>query len=230
MLAQAYRASVRPLVHPLRTRALASAASASTRTGAGCWTSWRHLARSSPAQRLAATGVAAAAGLSVALLGNSTTTQCFSKPNNKERTYIMIKPDGVQRGLIGNIVQRFEQRGYKLVALKMTTPSVAHLKAHYADLSKKPFFPSLIEYMASGPVVCMVWEGSFAVKTGRVLLGETNPADSTPGSIRGDYCIEVGRNICHGSDAVESAEHEIALWFPEGVNSYQSCAAEWIFE
>ena len=167
----------------------------------------------------------------MALLPSSPlSAQCFTKPNNKERTYIMIKPDGVQRGLVGDIIKRFEQKGYKLIALKMMTPSVSHLKEHYADLAKKPFFPSLIEYMASGPVVCMVWEGSFAVKTGRVLLGETNPTDSTPGSIRGDYCIEVGRNICHGSDAVESAEHEIGLWFPEGVNSYQSCSAEWTFE
>ena len=84
--------------------------------------------------------------------------------------------------------------------------------------------------MAAGPVVCMVWEGSHAVKTGRVLLGETNPTDSTPGSIRGDYCIEVGRSICHGSDAVESAEAEIALWFPEGLNAYTSCASEWVTE
>jgi nucleoside-diphosphate kinase len=100
----------------------------------------------------------------------------------------MIKPDGVQRGLVGKIITRFEEKGYKLVALKMATPLKAHLEAHYADLSSKPFFPSLIEYMLAGPVVCMVWEGSHAVKTGRILLGETNPTDSTPGSIRGDYC------------------------------------------
>lgn len=100
----------------------------------------------------------------------------------------MIKPDGVQRGLIGAIVSRFEAKGYKLVGLKMATPTKAHLEKHYADLATKPFFPSLIEYMAAGPVICMVWEGSHAVKIGRVLLGETNPSDSTPGSIRGDYC------------------------------------------
>ena len=108
----------------------------------------------------------------------------------------MIKPDGVQRGLVGKIITRFEEKGYKLVAMKMASPSKQHLEAHYADLSKKPFFPSLIEYMLSGPVVCMVWEGSHAVKIGRVLLGETNPSDSTPGSIRGDYCAFFARAEC----------------------------------
>merc|ERR1712107_189821 len=86
-------------------------------------------------------------------------------------------------------------------------------REHYADLAARPFFPGLVSYMNSGPVVAMAWEGQGAVKTGRVMLGETNPAASKPGTIRGDYCIQVGRNICHGSDAVESAEHEIKLWF-----------------
>ena len=125
----------------------------------------------------------------------------------------MIKPDGVQRGLVGNIIGRFEARGFKLVALKMATPSKEHLEKHYADLAGKKFFPGLIKYMSSGPVVCMVWEGLDAVKTGRKMLGETRPLDSAPGTIRGDFCLDVGRNICHGSDAVESAEAEIKLWF-----------------
>ena len=125
---------------------------------------------------------------------------------NQERTFIMIKPDGVQRGLVGEIIKRFEQKGFKLVAMKMMQASVEHLEEHYADLSKKPFFPGLVKYMASGPVVPMVWEGLNVVKTGRVMLGETNPRDSAPGTIRGDFCIQVGRNICHGSDAVESAK------------------------
>ena len=90
--------------------------------------------------------------------------------------------------------------------------SKEHLEEHYADLKKKPFFPGLVEYMSSGPVVPMVWEGLNVVKTGRVMLGETNPKDSLPGTIRGDFCIQVGRNICHGSDAVESAKKEIDLW------------------
>ncbi|KAF9533400.1 nucleoside diphosphate kinase [Crepidotus variabilis] len=149
---------------------------------------------------------------------------------NRERTYIMIKPDGVQRGLIGKIIQRFEDRGYKLIALKMQSATTEHLEKHYADLKGKPFFPGLIKYMASGPVVAMVWEGLDAVKTGRVMLGATNPLQSPVGSIRGDFCLAVGRNICHGSDSVDSAEKEIALWFPEGVTQYTSALDTWVFE
>lgn len=144
---------------------------------------------------------------------------------------IMIKPDGVQRGLIADIIARFEKRGFKLVGLKIRTPSKELLEKHYADLAGRPFFPSLIKYMSSGPVVCMVWEGLDAVKTGRKILGATNPLASEPGTIRGDYCLAVGRNICHGSDAVESAEHEIALWFsPEELVQWKSHSYDWIFE
>ncbi|XP_053695121.1 nucleoside diphosphate kinase-like [Sabethes cyaneus] len=124
---------------------------------------------------------------------------------NKERTFIMVKPDGVQQGFVGKITQRFEQKGFKLVALKFMWADKALLEKHYADLSAHPFFPGLVNYMNSGPVVPMVWEGLNVVKTGRQILGATNPADSAPGTIRGDLCIQVGRNIIHGSDAVESA-------------------------
>jgi len=148
----------------------------------------------------------------------------------REQTYIMIKPDGVQRGLVGNIIERFENKGFKLVALKMTSPSKEHLETHYADLKSKKFFPGLIEYMLMGPVVAMVWEGDNAVKTGRVMLGATNPSDSLPGTIRGDLCIDVGRNICHGSDSVVAAKAEIALWFPEGVNTYSHHSSAWVYE
>lgn len=130
-----------------------------------------------------------------------------------ERTYIMIKPDGVQRGIVGEIISRFEKKGFFLRALKQTLPTEELLRAHYADLAEKAFFPKLLKYMLSGPVVCMVWEGKGAVATGRKMLGETNPLNSAPGTIRGDFCIDVGRNICHGSDSVESAKKEIALWF-----------------
>nr|ALS04935.1 nucleoside diphosphate kinase A 1 [Pseudodiaptomus poplesia] len=151
--------------------------------------------------------------------------------SNTERTFIMIKPDGVHRGIVGEIIKRFEQKGYKLVAMKFMQASVEHLEKHYADLAKKPFFPGLVKYMASGPVVAMVWEGLNAVKTGRVMLGETNPADSKPGTIRGDFYVQVGRNICHGSDAVESAEKEIALWFkPEELVNWTTVQAPWIYE
>jgi nucleoside-diphosphate kinase len=142
----------------------------------------------------------------------------------------MIKPDGVQRGLVGEIIKRFESKGYKLIAMKLTAPGKEHMEKHYADLKTKKFFPGLIEYMTSGPVVGMVWQGKNAVLEGRKMLGATMPSDSAMGTIRGDFCIEVGRNICHGSDAVESAEHEIALWFPEGVSEWTSCANPWVYE
>merc|ERR1712119_2793 len=130
-----------------------------------------------------------------------------------ERTFIMIKPDGVARNLVGKIVERFEQRGYKLVAMKFMQASEEHLQKHYADLACKPFFPSLVKHIASGPVVPMVWEGKDVVRQGRSMLGETDPLKSKPGSIRGDFSIDMGRNIIHGSDSVESAEKEIGLWF-----------------
>lgn len=117
----------------------------------------------------------------------------------------MVKPDGVQRGLVGAIIARFEQKGYYLRALKLINPTKELLEQHYADLSARPFFPALIQYMLSGPVVGMVWEGAGVVATGRLLLGATNPLQSNPGTIRGDFCIITGRNICHGSDTVENA-------------------------
>merc|ERR1712121_80650 len=132
-----------------------------------------------------------------------------------ERTFIMIKPDGVARGLVADIIKRFEQRGYKLVAMKFMQASEELLNDHYADLSSKPFFPSLIKHIGSGPVVPMVWEGKDVVKQGRAMLGETDPLKSKPGSIRGDFSVDMGRNIIHGSDSVESAQKEIGLWFKE---------------
>ncbi len=147
-----------------------------------------------------------------------------------ERTYIMIKPDGVQRGLIGQIIARFEAKGFHLQALKLASPPREHLEQHYADLSSRGFFKGLVDYMMSGPVCCMVWEGENAVKTGRTMLGATKPSESAPGTIRGDLCIQVGRNICHGSDSVENAEKEIALWFPEGVCNWTSHSQSWIYE
>eukprot|EP00882_Tetradesmus_deserticola_P019279 GHRQ01020741.1.p1 GENE.GHRQ01020741.1~~GHRQ01020741.1.p1 ORF type:complete len:209 (-),score=25.87 GHRQ01020741.1:673-1209(-) len=130
-----------------------------------------------------------------------------------ERSYIMIKPDGVQRGLVGEVIKRFEQRGYKLVGLKMLNVERSLAEKHYADLSEKPFFGPLVDYIISGPVVAMVWEGKNIVLTGRKMIGATNPQASEPGTIRGDYAIEVGRNVIHGSDSVENAQKEIALWF-----------------
>ena len=128
-----------------------------------------------------------------------------------ERTFIMIKPDGVQRGLIGPIIERFEKRGYKLNALKLFSPTKQLLEEHYAEHKGKGFFNDLVNYMLMGPVVCMIWEGLDIVKTGRKMLGATKPLNSEPGTIRGDFSIETGRNIVHGSDSVESAEREIKL-------------------
>ncbi|MCJ1398823.1 nucleoside diphosphate kinase [Xylographa trunciseda] len=148
-----------------------------------------------------------------------------------EQTFIAIKPDGVQRGLVGDIISRFEKRGYKLAAMKLVTPSKEHLEKHYEDLSEKPFFKGLVTYMLSGPICAMVWEGRDAVKTGRMLLGATNPLASAPGTIRGDYAIDVGRNVCHGSDSVENAKKEIALWFAKGeVMEYKLASFDWIYE
>ena len=138
--------------------------------------------------------------------------------------YIMIKPDGVQRGLVGDIVKRFEQRGYQLKALKLYQASEELLREHYCDLVEKKFFPDLLSYMLSGPVTCMVWEGENAVKMGRQMLGATNPQDSLPGTIRGDFSIVVGRNICHGSDSAENAEKEIKLWFKDGEVCARYCS------
>lgn len=147
-----------------------------------------------------------------------------------EQTFIMIKPDGVQRGLVGEIISRFEKKGFSLKGLKLMTVERPFAEKHYEDLSSKPFFGALIEYIISGPVVAMIWEGKGIVKTGRTIIGATNPAESAPGTIRGDFAIVMGRNIIHGSDSVESAQKEIALWFPDGPVNWQSSLHPWIYE
>ncbi|EIE19716.1 hypothetical protein WJX75_008683 [Coccomyxa subellipsoidea] len=148
---------------------------------------------------------------------------------NNEQTFIMIKPDGVARGLVGEIIKRFEAKGYYLRALKMMNVPKELAEEHYVDLASKPFYPGLVNYIVSGPVVATVWEGKGVVVTGRKLVGATNPLASEPGSIRGDYAIDVGRNIIHGSDAVESAKREIALWFPDGLADNKP-STQWIYE
>ncbi|KAG5440449.1 hypothetical protein PCK2_000477 [Pneumocystis canis] len=133
----------------------------------------------------------------------------------EEKTFIAVKPDGVQRGLIGTIITRFEQRGYQLIAIKLLNAPRSLLEQHYAELREKPFFNGLITYidMMSGPICAMVWQGKGAVETGRKILGTTNPLDSAPGTVRGDFALDVGRNVCHGSDSVANAQKEICLWF-----------------
>ncbi|XP_073502061.1 nucleoside diphosphate kinase, mitochondrial isoform X1 [Phyllobates terribilis] len=134
-------------------------------------------------------------------------------PEIHERTLIAVKPDGVQRRMVGEVIKRFEQRGFKLVGIKMLQASEAILGKHYHDLQKKPFYPALIRYMASGPVVAMVWEGHNVVRSSRLMVGETDSSQAKPGTVRGDLSVHISRNIIHASDSVEVAEKEIGLWF-----------------
>ncbi|XP_055264989.1 nucleoside diphosphate kinase, mitochondrial isoform X1 [Moschus berezovskii] len=131
----------------------------------------------------------------------------------RERTLVAVKPDGVQRRLVGDVIQRFERRGFKLVGMKMLQAPERILAEHYHDLQRKPFYPALISYMSSGPVVAMVWEGPNVVCTSRAMIGHTNSAKAAPGTIRGDFSTHVSRNVIHASDSVEGAQREIQLWF-----------------
>ncbi len=132
-----------------------------------------------------------------------------------ERTLILVKPDGVQRGLIGAIISRFEQRGLKLIGLKFIQMSVELAERHYSDHAGKPFYPGLVQYITSGPVAAMVWEGNGAIQAARNTMGVTRPVEAAPGTIRGDFAMEVGRNLVHGSDGPVNAEKEVALFFRE---------------
>ena len=148
-----------------------------------------------------------------------------------QRTFIMIKPDGVQRGLIGEIIARFEKKGYKLVAMKFMSPTKEFVETHYEDLRSKKFFDGLCEYICSGPVVAMVWEGGSIVEGSRLLIGATNPTTASPGTIRGDLCIELGRNLIHGSDMPEAAEREIKHWFADSeLTDSKQVTHDWIYE
>merc|ERR1712107_223620 len=132
-----------------------------------------------------------------------------------ERTFLAIKPDGVQRNLVGEIIARFERRGYQLVGLKLLAVPKELAEEHYAEHNGRPFFQGLIDFITSGPVVAMVWQGENVVAGARSMIGATSPSASAPGTIRGDFGLVVGRNIIHGSDAVETANREIALWFKD---------------
>ncbi len=130
-----------------------------------------------------------------------------------ERTLVLVKPDGVQRGLIGRIIDRFETRGLKLAGLKFIQMSDGLAAQHYAVHKGKPFYDSLVSYIVSGPVVAMAWEGKGAIAIARATVGSTNPAEASPGTIRGDFGVEIGRNLVHGSDSSENAEYELNLFF-----------------
>lgn len=147
-----------------------------------------------------------------------------------ERTFIMIKPDGVQRGLVGEIVNRFEQKGFKLVGAKLMQISQSLAEKHYEEHKERPFFGELVEFITSGPVFAMVWEGEDAIKISRIMIGATNPQEATPGSIRGDFAVTVGKNIIHGSDSKESANREINLFFnEEELLDYNKQDNDWIY-
>lgn len=147
-----------------------------------------------------------------------------------EKTYLMIKPDGVQRNLIGEIVSRFEKKGFQLVGAKLMTVSEELAQEHYAEHKERPFFGELVDFITSGPVFAMVWEGENVISTARTLVGATNPAESAPGTIRGDFGVTVAKNIIHGSDSQESAEREIGLWFKEEeLTTYEKTTATWIY-
>jgi nucleoside-diphosphate kinase len=146
-----------------------------------------------------------------------------------EQTFVMIKPDGVQRGLIGEIISRFEKRGLQLVAAKLMTVSRELAEKHYAEHRDKPFFEELVSFITSGPVFAMVWKGQGAISVVRQMMGKTNPQDAAPGTIRGDFALSVGMNVVHGSDSPESAKREIALWFGEdALIDYELTVGRWV--
>jgi nucleoside-diphosphate kinase len=141
-----------------------------------------------------------------------------------ERTFVMIKPDGVKRGLIGTILQRYEQKGLRIIQARLMKVSRVLAEKHYQEHRSKPFFPELIDYITSGPVFAMVLEGNKAVSTVRLLNGATKVEDALPGTIRGDFAISTTENLVHGSDSAESAEREISLWFPDAFTSSSSAS------
>jgi len=147
-----------------------------------------------------------------------------------QTTYIMIKPDGVQRGLVGEIITRFENKGLRLVGLRQLIPSNKIAEAHYAVHKDRPFYSGLIDFITSGPVVAMAWTGVEAIKVARNIIGPTNGREAAPGTIRGDFAMDIGHNIIHGSDGEETAKFELDLWFPDGVAEWQRDAESHIYQ
>jgi nucleoside-diphosphate kinase len=148
-----------------------------------------------------------------------------------ERTFVMVKPDGVQRGLVGEIINRFEKKGIKIIAMKLVSVSKELAEKHYGIHRGKPFFKPTVEYIISSPVVAMVLEGNNVINTVRLMMGKTNPQEASGGTIRGDYAQFIGRNIIHGSDGPETADFEIKLWFkPEEIAKYKRIDEQWLTE
>ncbi|HUV26826.1 MAG TPA: nucleoside-diphosphate kinase [Anaerolineales bacterium] len=148
-----------------------------------------------------------------------------------ERTLVLIKPDGVQRGLIGEIIARLERRGLRLVGAKFLQVSMELAETHYAIHKGKPFYDGLIAYITSAPVMAMVWEGPNAITAVRQTMGATRPTEAAPGSVRHDFGLEVGRNLTHASDSAENGQTEVALWFSDQeLVSWSRAVDPWIFE
>ncbi len=148
-----------------------------------------------------------------------------------ERTFVMVKPDGVQRGLAGDVISRFEAKGFKLVGLKLVSVSKELAEEHYGVHKERPFFGSLVSFITSSPVVAMVWEGKNVISSARTLIGATNPIEAAPGTIRGDFGMDIGRNLIHGSDGADTAASEIALWFNEDeLASWEPATTSWLYE
>ena len=148
-----------------------------------------------------------------------------------EKTLVLVKPDGVQRGLIGEVISRLERRGLRLVAAKFINVSQELAEKHYAIHKGKKFYESLIKYITSAPVMAMVWEGPNAVTAVRQTMGSTRPTEASPGSLRHDYALEIGRNLTHASDSVENGIGEINLWFtPDEIISWFRAVDNWVFE
>lgn len=148
-----------------------------------------------------------------------------------ERTFVMIKPDAFQRGLVGEVVSRIEDRGLKLVGMKLLVPSQEQGEKHYAEHSDEPFYEDLVGFITSGPAVPMVVEGENAVSVVRDMIGATDPAEASPGTVRGDLALDIGRNCVHAADAPETAEREISIYFDEDeIESYERNDEAWLYE
>lgn len=145
-----------------------------------------------------------------------------------ERTFIMVKPDGVQRGLVGEVVSRFERKGLKLLGAKLMQVSNELAESHYAEHRERPFFNDLVSFITSSPVFAMVWEGENAISVARNMMGKTNPSEAAPGTIRGDLALTIGMNIVHGSDSADSAAREIGLWFNDSLSEYERAVDVWL--
>ncbi|WP_342496447.1 nucleoside-diphosphate kinase [Bacillus sp. FSL K6-3149] len=147
-----------------------------------------------------------------------------------DKTFLMVKPDGVERQLIGEIVSRFEKKGLQLVGAKLMSIPKEVAETHYGEHKEKPFFGELVDFITSGPVFAMVWQGEQVVDVTRQIIGKTNPKEALPGTIRGDYGLTVGKNIIHGSDSPESAEREISLFFKqEELINWDQTISSWIY-